>query len=127
MKIITHQDGSIQLDNLQAYAVWMPTTEKINGLQLKYKATIGEAILYITHDEEDKELPYGILSIFKNGYKKWVSEAELAEAIHAAELWAFELTGGITDSDWHNASNEDREEFSKQSNAGAQRYNNMQE
>ena len=125
--ITTHEDGSIQLSNLQAHTVWMPTSTVINGIQMAYETKIGEAKIYIAYDAEDKELPFGVLSTFGKCFKKWTSEENLHMVMLEAEEWAFAQTGGISNNDWKNASDEDREEMGRQSVAGARRYAGIQE
>lgn len=125
--ITTHEDGSIQLSNLKGYVVWMPTDIKINGMQMSYETKMGEAKMYIVYDPEDKEYTYGVLSTFGKCFKKWVDEESLHIAMLEAEEWAFGITGAISNNDWANASNEDREVLSTQSIAGAMRYNAITE
>jgi len=119
--IKTHEDGMIQLANLKAYTVWKPSEGKMNGYEVMFSSKIGEAKLYLVHDNEDKEKPYGAI-VWRGDRRFNVWEEDIALSMLKAEEWAFERTGGITDEDWDNASNEDRQEMSGQSEAGNKRY-----
>lgn len=126
LSIKTHEDGMIQLANLKAYTVWQPAKEgeKMNGYEVLYTSKIGEAKLYLVHDHEDKESPLGVKVWHKDTGKNLWRE-DIAESMLAAEEWAHERTGGISNDDWTNASNEDRAELAKHSTAGQNRYNNL--
>lgn len=120
-----NKDGSFQRKN--AYASFYPSGIKKGDLIVDYVAKIGDYEICLVIDTEDEDSPYGILSSNGKCFKKWTNDAGLVAAIEAAEEWAFTATGGISDGDWHNASDEDREVMSKQSGAGARRYSALRD